>query len=204
MCPTTEAAPKVYDLVNNINARGTWLVSRFAFPHLIESARSSRNPHIITLSPPLNQGLFDPKQTPTKVFAETRALYSMSKIAMSTAAYAFAAEGAEHGIASNTLWPYTMIGTSAMRIVNPGEGAERTWRSPRIVADAAVRMLEEDARVFTGRFIIDELYLRQSHQFSNDLIAAYSLGGRDTPFKDLAEDLYIPSEIRKAVQSYYK
>ena len=197
-------APKVYDLVNNINARGTWLVSRFAFPYLIESARSSRNPHIVTLSPPLNQSLFDPKQTPMKVFADTRALYAMSKFAMSTAAYAFAAEGAEYGIASNTLWPYTMIGTSAMRIVNPNEGAERSWRSPRIVADAAVRILEEDARVFTGRFLIDELYLRQSHQFSNDLISAYSLGGKDTPFKELAEDLYITPEVRKAVQSYYK
>lgn len=193
----------MYDLVNNINARGTWLVSKFAFPHLIESARASRNPHMVTLSPPLHHGLFDPKVTPPKLFADTRALYCMSKIAMSTAAYAFAAEGAEYGIASNTLWPYTMIGTSAMRIVNPEAGAERTWRSPRIVADAAVRMLEEDAKVFTGRFIIDELYLRQSHKFSNELIAAYSLGGKDTPFKELAEDLYITPEIRKAVQSYY-
>ena len=78
-------------------------------------------------------------------FADTKALYAMSKCAMSVAAYALAAECKAKGVASNALWPYTLIGTSAMRIVNPGEGAEKHWRSPEIVSDAAVRILAEPA-----------------------------------------------------------
>lgn len=137
---------------NTINARGTWLVSRTALPHLRASGQEQRNPHILTLSPPLDQGMFSRDPTvgafPDQ-FAYTRALYAMSKFAMSVASFSLAAENMRYGIASNTLWPYTMIGTSAMRIVNPEAGAERTWRSPEILADAAVRIMGEDAKQFT-------------------------------------------------------
>ncbi|WFD44673.1 hypothetical protein MPSI1_003343 [Malassezia psittaci] len=141
---TIDARPKVYDLVNGINARGTWLTSRFALPHLYKSAEASRNPHILTLSPPLNQGMFELENGEiVPSFKDTKALYAMSKCAMSVAAYSLAAEAKSRGVASNALWPYTMIGTSAMRIVNPESDAERRWRVPRIVADTAVGILEE-------------------------------------------------------------
>ncbi|PKI84687.1 hypothetical protein MVES_000940 [Malassezia vespertilionis] len=189
---------------NNINARGTWLVSRYALEHLYQSASAGRNPHIVTLSPPLNQGLFarrDDKMDAS--FAQTRALYAMSKCAMSVAAYALAGEALPRGVASNTIWPYTLIGTSAMRVVNPGEGAERGWRSPAIVSDAAVRLVQEDAKEWTGRFLIDELYLRERHGFTTEQMAAYSIAGPDTPFSDLSEDLFITQEVREAVRAYY-
>ncbi|WFD05672.1 hypothetical protein MVES1_001004 [Malassezia vespertilionis] len=201
---TVDAKPKNYDLVNNINARGTWLVSRYALEHLYQSASAGRNPHIVTLSPPLNQGLFarrDDKMDAS--FAQTRALYAMSKCAMSVAAYALAGEALPRGVASNTIWPYTLIGTSAMRVVNPGEGAERGWRSPAIVSDAAVRLVQEDAKEWTGRFLIDELYLRERHGFTTEQMAAYSIAGPDTPFSDLSEDLFITQEVREAVRAYY-
>lgn len=132
--------------MNNINARGTWLVSRFALPYLYNSAQAQRHPHILTLSPPLNQGMFALENNEIQPsFKDTKALYAMSKFAMSIAAYALAAETKAHGVASNALWPYTLIGTSAMRIVNPEVGAERHWRSPEVVSDAAVRILAEPA-----------------------------------------------------------
>lgn len=201
--PTVDAKTKVYDLVNGINARGTWLVSRFALPHLYQSAADGRAPRLLTMSPPLDKGLFELENGEIeRSFMFSKSLYTMSKVAMSTAAYALAAETKARGVASNTLWPYTMIGTSAMRIVSPDAGAERGWRSPGIVADAAARILEEDAS-FTGQFLVDELYLRERHQFTTDQIAEYSLGGRDTPITELEEDLYITQQVRDAVRAYY-
>lgn len=207
--PTDEAKPKVYDLVNGINARGTWLTSRFALPHLFASAQAQRNPHILTLSPPLNQGMFEPENGEIMPsFKETKALYAMSKCAMSVAAYALAAECQSRGVASNALWPYTLIGTSAMRIVNPNAGAERHWRAPDIVSAAAVRILAEPAS-FTyvvysrsGRFLIDELYLRERHQFTTEQMNQFAVVP-GTPFSELSEDLYISDPVRKAVRAYY-
>ncbi|WFC96694.1 hypothetical protein MBRA1_003357 [Malassezia brasiliensis] len=200
--PTAAAAPKTYDLINNINARGTWLTSRYALPHLFASAQAQRNPHLLTLSPPLDQGMFARENGEImRSFADTKALYAMSKCAMSVAAYAFAAECQAKGVASNALWPYTLIGTSAMRIVNPGEGAEKHWRSPEIMADAAVRILAEPA-TFTGHFLIDELYLRQAHGFTNDDLNRYAVVP-GTPFAELTEDLFISQEVRSAIQAYY-
>ena len=151
MRPALNLAP-LLTVQNTINARGTWLVSRTALPYLRASGQAQRNPHILTLSPPLDQGMFsrDPAvgAFPDQ-FAYTRALYAMSKFAMSVVSFSLAAENMRYGIASNTLWPYTMIGTSAMRVVNPEAGAERTWRSPEILADAAVRIMGEDAKQFT-------------------------------------------------------
>ncbi|WFD30404.1 hypothetical protein MSPP1_001423 [Malassezia sp. CBS 17886] len=200
-----DAKVKTYDLVNGINARGTWLVSRFALPHLYKSAAAARNPHILMLSPPMDKGMFTerPGGALPQSFAETHALYAMSKFGMSVAAFALAAECAPAGIASNTIWPFTLIGTSAMRIVNSEAGAEQHWRKPSVVSDAAVRLLAEDAKVWTGRFLIDELYLRERHGFDNKMMAAYSLGGPDTPFDELREDLFISDEVRQAVGKYY-
>lgn len=87
----------------------------------------------------------------------------------------------------NSLWPYTLIGTSAMKVVSPdAEVEEKRWRSPEIVAEAAIRMLQENGKTFNGQWIVDEIYLRRQHGFRDADIAKFSLGGAQTPFKDLA------------------
>lgn len=201
MVPTVEATPKSFDLMNNINARGTWLVSRYALPHLLRSAEQSRNPHVLTLSPPLSYNMFSvgPRGGFPSQFAPTASAYTIAKVGMSLGTFALAAETLGK-IGCNSLWPYTLIGTSAMKVVSKDvEGEEKTWRSPEIVAEAALLMLQEDGKTFTGRGIVDEIYLRRNHGFDDDRIAAFSLGGKDTPFDTLKEDLYISQSLRYEV-----
>lgn len=203
MKPTVEATPKSYDLMNNINARGTWLVSRYALPHLLQSFEKSRNPHILTLSPPLTYSMFstdkDKGGFPLQ-FSQTASAYTIAKIGMSLGTFALAAETAGK-IGCNGLWPYTLIGTSAMKVVSKdAKTEEKFWRSPSIVADAAIRILQEDARHFTARWILDEVYLRRNQGFSDEQIANYSMGGSDTPLDLLKEDLYITQEMRDDIQ----
>ncbi|KAE8222756.1 hypothetical protein CF326_g8315 [Tilletia indica] len=216
MKPTLNASVKSYDLMNSINARGSWLVSRFALPHLLDSASKSRNPHILTLSPPLSYGMLDSpsllgggshgltkKVSPGDVwpsqYAQTASAYTIAKFGMSLNTLALAAE-LRGKVGVNALWPYTLIGTSAMKIVAAGSGtveeAEKKWRSPEIVAEAGVRILEEDGTKFTSQWVIDEIYLRRQHGFSDADIAKFSMGGPDTPLEALEEDLYISQQLR--------
>lgn len=137
---------------NNINARGTWLVSRFALPHLLESASAARNPHILTLSPPLSYSMFSTSPLlgawPDQ-FAQTASAYTVAKFGMSLATFALAGE-TRGRVGCNALWPYTLIGTSAMKVVSRNaETEEKRWRSPEIVSEAAIRMLQEDGSKFT-------------------------------------------------------
>lgn len=134
---------KKYDLMQDINARGTFLLSRLS----IEALAAAENPHILTLSPPLN---LDPRW-----FASNLA-YTMAKYGMSMTTLGFSAELAEQGIAVNSLWPATTIDTAAVRNVIGGEELAAVSRSPEIVADAAHAVLTQDARAVTGRFLIDE------------------------------------------------
>ncbi|KAE8214990.1 hypothetical protein CF319_g9045 [Tilletia indica] len=221
MKPTLNASVKSYDLMNSINARGSWLVSRFALPHLLDSASKSRNPHILTLSPPLNYGMLDSpsllgggshgltkKVSPGDVwpsqYAQTASAYTIAKFGMSLNTLALAAE-LRGKVGVNALWPYTLIGTSAMKIVAAGSGtveeAEKKWRSPEIVAEAGVRILEEDGTKFTSQWVIDEIYLRRQHGFSDADIAKFSMGGPDTPLEALEEDLYISQELRDDIRA---
>ncbi|UZJ56158.1 hypothetical protein CBS101457_005478 [Exobasidium rhododendri] len=198
MKPTVEATPKSYDLMNNINARGTWLVSRYALPHLLRSSERSRNPHILTLSPPLSYSMFStsPSGAYPSQFSQTAAAYAIAKFGMSLGTFALAAE-TQGKVGCNGLWPFTLIGTSAMKIVSKNaEVEEKFWRSPEIVAEAAVRMLQEDAKTFTAQWKLDEVYLRREHGFTDDQIAAFSMGGKDTPLDSLKEDLYITQDMR--------
>ncbi|EPQ27534.1 uncharacterized protein PFL1_05072 [Pseudozyma flocculosa PF-1] len=201
MKPTVEASVKSYDLMNGINARGTYLVSRFALPHLLRSSSQSRNPHILTLSPPLTYNTLSPSPADT-IFpgqlAQTGTAYAIAKFGMSLATLALAAE-TQGKVGVNALWPYTLIGTSAMKIVSNNQEEEKRWRSPEIVSEAAVRVLEERGDKFTAQFLIDEVYLRTAHKFTHNDLAAFSLGGSDTPFEDLAEDLYISQQVRDEV-----
>lgn len=175
-----------------INARGTWLVSRYALPHLLQSASASRNPHILTLAPPLSHETFT--TTPTEQggcwpdqFAQTASAYTLAKGGMALVNLGLSAELAGSGVGVNALWPYTLIGTSAMRIVSRDAAVEeRRWRSPEIVAEAAVRMLQEDGRKFNGRSIVDEIYLRRECGFSDEQMRKYSLGGKEVKMEDLA------------------
>ncbi|KAE8268546.1 hypothetical protein A4X09_0g3793 [Tilletia walkeri] len=243
MKPTLNASVKSYDLMvsstrhqtvkharadnsvdllqNSINARGSWLVSRFALPHLLDSASKSRNPHILTLSPPLNYGMLDSpsllggrshgltkKVSPGDVwpsqYAQTASAYTIAKFGMSLNTLALAAE-LRGNVGVNALWPYTLIGTSAMKIVAAGSGtveeAEKKWRSPDIVAEAGVRILEEDGTKFTSQWVIDEIYLRRQHGFSDADIAKFSMGGPDTPLEALEEDLYISQQLREDLRA---
>ena len=136
-------AMKKYDLMQSINARGTFLLSRTAVPHL----RKGTNPHVLTLSPPLTM---DPKW-----FSQHLA-YTMSKYGMSMVTLGMAERYKEDGIAFNSLWPRTLIATAAVEFIVGGEEAMKRSRTPAIMADAAYEILTRDSREFTGNFAIDD------------------------------------------------
>lgn len=143
LSPTSTISMKKYDLMQDINARGAFLLSKAALPHL----EKSENAHILTLSPPLNM---DPKW-----FAENLA-YTMAKYGMSMTTLGLAAELADRGIAANSLWPATTIDTAAVRNIIGGAELAAISRTPEIVADAAYGILTQDSRAVTGNFFIDE------------------------------------------------
>jgi len=142
--PSTEM--KRFDLMHGVNARGTFLTSKTCLPHLEVAA----NPHILTLSPPLDMA--------PKWFAPHLA-YSMAKFGMSLCVLGLAAELSERGIAVNALWPRTTIATAAIRNLLGGEAIMRASRKPEIVADAAHIILTRPAHEFTGQFCIDDTLL---------------------------------------------
>jgi citronellol/citronellal dehydrogenase len=142
----TLATPaKRYDLMNQINARGTFICSQACIPHLSKSG----NPHILTLSPPLNMN--------PKWFKEHVA-YTMAKYGMSMCTLGMSAEFAAQGIAVNSLWPRTTIATAAVEVFFPQALAGS--RKPAIMADAAHAIVVRDSRGVTGHFFIDEEVLR--------------------------------------------
>ncbi|MES2490607.1 MAG: NAD(P)-dependent oxidoreductase [Pseudomonadota bacterium] len=142
---TMQTDMKRYDLMNGINARGTYMVGRACIPHLKKAA----NPHILTLSPPLDMS--------TKWFAPHVA-YSMAKYGMSLCTLAWAQEFRKDGIAANSLWPRTGIATAAIQMIG-GEALMKQSRKPEIMADAAHVMLCKPSREYTGNFAIDDLVL---------------------------------------------
>ncbi len=145
---TVETDVKRFDLMHRINARGTWIVSKFAIPHLERAA----NPHILTISPPLDMQ--------EKWFAPHLA-YSMAKYGMSLVVLGLAGELRERGIAVNALWPRTTIATAAVKNILGGEALMRASRKPEIMADAAHRVFLKPAAHFTGRFLIDDTFLAE-------------------------------------------
>lgn len=144
---TPETPIKRYDLMMDINVRGSFVCAQACLPHLKRAA----NPHILSLSPPLN---LDPK------WLGVHAAYTTSKYAMSLIALGLAEELKAQGIAVNTLWPQTIIATSALNVANVGLG--EMGRKPEIMADAAWHVLTADARSLTGRSLIDEAVLREA------------------------------------------
>ncbi|HTQ58167.1 MAG TPA: NAD(P)-dependent oxidoreductase [Bryobacteraceae bacterium] len=138
---TLDTAMKRFDLMMGVNTRGTFLCSQACLPHLVKAA----NPHILTLSPPLDMR--------AKWFAPCLA-YTMAKYGMSMCVLGMAEEFRSRGVAVNALWPRTIIATAALQII-PGAEPER-GRTPEVMADAAWQILTRDSRATTGNFFIDE------------------------------------------------
>jgi citronellol/citronellal dehydrogenase len=150
----TAATPmKRFDLMFGVNVRGTFACSQSCLPHLRTAAAAGRNPHILTLAPPLN---LDPK------WFRGHAAYTIAKYGMSMCMLGMAEEFRADGIGVNALWPRSVIATAAVAMI-PG-AAEHTdrMRRPEIVADAAIAILARDARTTTGRFFIDEEVLAEA------------------------------------------
>lgn len=134
---------KRFDLMHQVNTRGTFLVSKTCIPYL----KKAKNPHVLNLSPPLNMD--------AKWFAPHVA-YTMAKFGMSLCVLGMAEEYKKAGIAFNALWPRTAIATAAVKNILGGDAAIRGSRKPEIMADAAHAILTRSARECTGNFFVDD------------------------------------------------
>ena len=142
----TEATPaKRFDLMFDVNVRGTFLTSQAAIPHLRESAKAGRNPHILTLSPPLSMK--------AKWF-QHHVAYTMAKYGMSMCVLGMSEEFRKEGIAVNALWPRTAIDTAALQMI-PGVDTA-ACRTPEILADSAYIILNRESKGCTGNFFVDD------------------------------------------------
>ncbi len=166
---------KRYDLMHQINARGTFLVSKTCIPHL----KRASNPHILNLSPPLDMN--------AKWF-KGHVAYTMAKFGMSMCTLGMSAEFAGDGIAVNSLWPLTAIDTAAVRNLLGGAAVAAMSRSPAIMADAAHAVLTKPARDVTGNFFIDEEVLRAEGVRDFSVYAPGATG-------PLAADFFVPEEV---------
>jgi citronellol/citronellal dehydrogenase len=140
---TEQLEPKRYDLMQDINARGTFVVSRACIPHL----KQSENPHILTLSPPISL---------EKKWLGGHIGYTVAKYSMSLLALGFAEEFREAGIASNTLWPRTLIATAAVQNLLGGDEAMAKSRKPEIYSDSAYAVITKPSREYTGQSLLCE------------------------------------------------
>lgn len=168
--PTEALSAKKFDLMANINSRGTFLLTKACLPHL----RRSANPHVLTIAPPINMNPYWLGAHPS---------YTLSKYAMTLLALGWAAEYAEAGVASNCLWPQTYIATSAVTNLADGDTLAASSRSPKIMGDAAVEILSKPAREATGHCYIDADVLTEAGGYD---LAEY--GGGSDPIKDLFLD----------------
>src|SRR4030095_1733614 len=143
LTPIEQTVPKRYDLMHDVNVRGTFFACKACIPYL----RKGKNPHILNLSPPLNMDV--------KWFASHLA-YTLSKYNMSMIAFGLSAELKKDRIAANTLWPKTTIATAAIQNLLGGEALIKMSRTPEIIADAAFYILKKSSATCTGNFFIDE------------------------------------------------
>ena len=145
---TDQTPAKRFDLMFDVNVRGTFLTSQAALPHLRKSATEGRNPHILNLSPPLSM---------KPVWFKNHVAYTMAKYGMSMCVLGMAEEFKRDGIGVNALWPRTVIDTAALQMI-PGIDA-LAGRTPEILADAAYIIFNRDAKLCTGNFFVDDLLL---------------------------------------------
>ena len=170
-----ETDMKRFDLMHQINARGTFVVSKWAIPFLEKAS----NPHILMISPPL-----DMKE---KWFAPHTA-YSMAKFGMSLVVLGLAGELRDKGVAVNALWPRTIIATAAIANLLGGEERMHQARKPDIVADAAHAIFTSPSRELTGHFLIDDTFLAQRGVTNFDRY-------RVDPTQELSQDFFLPDDI---------
>ena len=145
---TDQTPAKRFDLMFDVNVRGTFLTAQAALPHLRQSAKDGRNPHILNLSPPLSM---------KPIWFKNHVAYTMAKYGMSMCVLGMAEEFKRDGIAVNALWPRTVIDTAALQMI-PGIDAS-AGRTPQILADAAHIILNRDSKECTGNFFVDDLLL---------------------------------------------
>ncbi|KFL37372.1 SDR family oxidoreductase [Arenimonas donghaensis] len=170
---------KRFDLMQQVNARGTFLCSQACLPHLLDSA----NPHILTLAPPPN---LDPK------WWGPHTGYTLAKMGMSFVTLGLAAEFGSRGVAVNALWPRTVIATDALKMIPGTEPAK--CRTPEIMADAAHAVLSRDSWRFSGNFLIDEAVLREKGVTDFDQYAV-------DPSQPLLPDLFLDEpELEEALR----
>ena len=175
LTPVAQTDMKRFDLMHQINARGTFVVSKLAIPYLEKAA----NPHIMMMSPPL-----DMKE---KWFAPHTA-YSMAKFGMSMVVLGLAGELRPLGIAVNALWPRTLIATAAVQNLLGGAEMMQRGRKPEIVADAAHAVFAKPSREFTGNFLIDDNFLAGNGVTDFERY-------RVDPAQPLAQDFFVPDDI---------
>ncbi len=150
LTPTAATPIKRFDLMFGVNVRGTFLCTQICLPHLTQSAKAGRNPHVLNMSPPLSmrEHWFSP-----------HVAYTMAKYGMSECTLGHAGEFRPLGIGVNSLWPRTVINTAALQMI-PGIDLSKC-RTPEILADAAYLIFTSDAKTTTGNFFIDDTLLGQ-------------------------------------------
>ncbi len=171
---TLETPMKRFDLMFGVNVRGTYCTSQACLPYLLKSAAAGRNPHILTMSPPLNMH--------SKWF-KNHVAYTMAKYGMSMCVLGMAEEFRKQGVAVNALWPSTLIATAALAMipgVRPGMA-----RKPEIVADAAHAILMRNSRDATGNFYIDDEVLAEAGVTD---LGPYAMVPGSTPLPDIFLD----------------
>jgi citronellol/citronellal dehydrogenase len=171
LAPMRDLPVKRFDLMQQINSRGTFVVTRAALPHLRESSHA----HVLTLSPPLSA---DPR------WLAGHSAYTLSKMGMTMVTLGLAADEADAGIGANCLWPRTIIATAAVQNLLGGDEAMRRARTPEIVADAAHAVLVRDPRSCSGNSFIDDEVLAEAGITDLDRYAA----AEDT---DLTLDIFV-------------
>ncbi len=171
---TLETDMKRYDLMHQINTRGTYMVSKYCLPHLLKA----ENPHILNLSSPLDMAprWFGP-----------HVAYTMAKFGMSMCVLGMAEEFKDRGVAVNALWPRTTIATAAVKNLLGGEAMIQGSRTPDIIADAAHLILTKPSREFTGNFCIDDTLLAENGITDFDQY-------RVDPAQDLFPDFFVPAD----------
>jgi citronellol/citronellal dehydrogenase len=174
LTPAVDTDMRRFDLMHQINTRGTFVVSKWAIRHLEKAA----NPHILMISPPLDMQ--------EKWFARHTA-YTMAKFGMSLVVLGLAGELRPQGIAVNALWPRTVIATAAVRNLLGGDAMMRASRKPEIMADAAYAIFHKPAREFSGRFLIDDTFLAETGVKDFDQY-------RVDPTQKLALDFFVPDD----------
>ena len=172
---TEETPAKRFDLMHQVNTRGTFFVTRACLPHLKRAA----NPHVLMLSPPLD---LNPR------WFEAHTAYSIAKYGLSLCVLGMSAEFKSDGIAVNALWPRTAIATAAVSNVLAGEEGLKHCRKAEIVGDAAHRIFETPSRELTGRFLIDDTFLAANGVTDFDRY-------RVDPTKDLMPDFFVPETL---------